>query len=73
MNTIPLTGVATSFSKRELDILNHIKKGLTSKEIAQKLIISEHTVNNHRKNILKKYDNKNMIEIIQMMSNKKFL
>jgi DNA-binding CsgD family transcriptional regulator len=71
--TIPSNSHATDFSKRELDILFHIKKGLSSKEIAEKLIISEHTVYNHRKNILKKYDGMNMMEIVQMMSNKKFI
>ena len=71
--TIPSIGSTTDFSKRELDILTYIKRGLSSKEIARKLVISDHTVHNHRKNILKKYDGMNMMEIVQMMSNKKFI
>jgi DNA-binding CsgD family transcriptional regulator len=70
---IPPTSVTKSFSKRELDILFQIKKGLSTKEIAEKLIISKHTVNTHRKNILKKHDGMNMMEIVQMMGNKKFI
>jgi len=42
------------FSRREKEILHLIVSGLTSKEIADNLYISHHTVNSHRKNILKK-------------------
>ena len=71
--TIPAGGSAISFSKRELDILTCIKKGLPNKEIADMLTISEHTVKSHRKNILKKSNGLNMIEIIQLMNNKNIL
>ena len=42
-------------SKREAEIIEHIGLGLSSKEIADKLSISIHTVNTHRKNIMRKY------------------
>ena len=42
------------FTKRELDIIKKIAKGLTSKEIAETLEISRHTVATHRKKIMKK-------------------
>ncbi len=42
------------FSPRELLIVHGIKKGLKSMEIAQELSISKHTVDTHRKNILRK-------------------
>ncbi|CAN5531070.1 hypothetical protein BH10BAC2_BH10BAC2_08980 [soil metagenome] len=42
------------FSRREKEILLWIADGLTSKGIADKLFISEHTVINHRKNMLLK-------------------
>ena len=41
-------------SKREIVILKNIALGLTHQEIADKLFISIHTVNTHRKNINKK-------------------
>ncbi len=41
-------------SKREKDILVLIAKGMTNKEIADKLFISVHTVIAHRKNITQK-------------------
>ncbi len=41
-------------SPREITILRWIVKGLTHQEIADKLFLSIHTVNTHRKNINKK-------------------
>lgn len=42
------------FSKREKEVIQHLTLGATSKEIADKLFISLHTVHTHRKNILRK-------------------
>ncbi|MES1249483.1 MAG: response regulator transcription factor, partial [Chitinophaga rupis] len=39
---------------RETEIIGKIVKGLTSKEIAQELFISEFTINAHRRNICRK-------------------
>ncbi|MGV7106028.1 LuxR C-terminal-related transcriptional regulator [Flavobacterium sp. U410] len=41
-------------TKKELEIFEHIKKGFTSKEIGELLFISRHTVDTHRRKILKK-------------------
>ena len=41
-------------SDRETDVLVLVAKGLSSKEIADSLNISVHTVNSHRKNITRK-------------------
>jgi DNA-binding CsgD family transcriptional regulator len=41
-------------SKRELEVLRLLSKGLSSKEIALELSLSIHTVKNHRKNMLRK-------------------
>ncbi|MCQ2297691.1 MAG: response regulator transcription factor [Bacteroidales bacterium] len=41
-------------SAREMDVLTLIAQGLSSKEIADRLCISIHTVNSHRKNITRK-------------------
>lgn len=41
-------------SKREKEILRLLSAGKTSKEIAEILFISSNTVNNHRRNLLKK-------------------
>lgn len=50
---------------REVEILHLIRRGLLSKEIASLLDISLHTINNHRKNILRKLEANNSIEAIQ--------
>lgn len=52
------------FSKREKEILYWTADGLTSKEIAEKLIISESTVINHRKSMLLKSNTKNVAELV---------
>jgi DNA-binding CsgD family transcriptional regulator len=41
-----------SFSAREFEIIKLIKEGFDSEQIAEKLFLSKHTVNTHRKNIL---------------------
>lgn len=51
-------------SKREKEILKLISKGLSSKEIAETLIVSFHTIETHRKNILKKLNFKNVAELV---------
>lgn len=43
-----------SLSEREIDVLVHIVRGLTNKEIAARMFLSVHTVNTHRKNIMNK-------------------
>ncbi|WP_018342339.1 helix-turn-helix domain-containing protein [Cytophaga aurantiaca] len=44
----------TVLSEREAQVLSLISVGMTSAQIAEKLFISQHTVNTHRKNILRK-------------------
>ena len=63
-------GDDTSLSKREVEILKLIRKGYLGKEIADKLFISLNTVNNHRKNILRKLQVSNSIEAINATFNK---
>ena len=51
-------------SKREKEILQLLGEGHSAKAIASTLFISEHTVKNHRKNILKKLKLKNSRQLI---------
>ncbi|MEX1193216.1 MAG: PAS domain-containing protein [Brumimicrobium sp.] len=52
------------FSPRELEIISGINRGLNSEEIGNLHFISKHTVDTHRRNILKKAGCKNSIELI---------
>ena len=51
-------------SKREIEVISHIAKGMNSYEIAERLFISQFTVIKHRKNILKKLNMKNFAEVV---------
>lgn len=51
-------------TKRELEVLDLLVKGLCAKEIADCLFISETTVITHKKNLKKKYNVRNTVELI---------
>jgi len=51
-------------SDRELEIIRLIEKGMNSENIADHLFISLHTVNTHRKNILRKTNKTNISDVI---------
>lgn len=55
-------------SRRELDIVQLIKEGLSSKEIALRLDISLKTVEVHRYNILKKLNLKNTAALVNFIN-----
>ncbi len=54
------------FTRREKEILDLIAKGLTTREIANELFISEKTVETHRSNLLAKFDVKNVVSLLKM-------
>jgi DNA-binding CsgD family transcriptional regulator len=65
MNTAsPTYGVR--LTNREKEILSCIAEGLSSKQIAGKLFISENTVANHRKNMLAKMGARSSAELVQL-------
>lgn len=51
-------------SKREIEILELISKELNTKEIAEKLFLSERTVDGHRRNMMDKTKTKNVIGLL---------
>jgi len=55
--TLPAEAIDTplgELSERELEVLSLVAEGLTNQDIAQRLVLSEHTVNRHVANILRK-------------------
>ena len=57
--------VSSDFTKREREIILLCRDGLMCKEIADRLGISIHTVNNHKKNIFLKLGINNTMEMVQ--------
>ena len=57
-----------SLSRREIEIVQLIKEGLSSKEVAQRLDISLKTVEVHRYNILKKLNLKNTASLVNFIN-----
>ncbi len=62
-------GGLNALSQREIEIINFIKKGFSSKEIAEKLDISVKTVEVHRYNVLKKLNLKNSAALVNFINN----
>jgi DNA-binding CsgD family transcriptional regulator len=60
----PLLLTGTMLSDREFEIIRLIEKGCNSEQIADQLFISLHTVNTHRKNILRKTGKTNISDVI---------
>jgi two-component system invasion response regulator UvrY len=57
-----------SLSEREIEVIGFIKKGFSSKEIAEPLNISVKTVEVHRYNILKKLNLKNTAAMVNYIN-----
>jgi DNA-binding NarL/FixJ family response regulator len=55
---------SSELSDREAQIIRYIAKGMGTQKIASELNLSPHTINAHRKNILKKLDATSPVEMI---------
>src|SRR5690606_12006001 len=53
-------------TRREKEILQQASKGLTTQQIADILFISPHTVESHRKNLMEKFEVKNLASAIKL-------
>ena len=75
----PMSCEPISLSTRELEVITLIAEGSTNTQIASKLFLSNHTVNTHRKNIMRKLGVNNTAGIVmyavksQLVSPNKFL
>lgn len=58
---------------REKEVLQLIATGLTNQEIAEKLFISNTTVETHRKNLLQKFGAKNVAAMINLATKNGFI
>lgn len=60
-------------SEREIEVITMIAEGLTNIEISEKLFLSKHTVNTHRKNIMAKLGVKNTAGIVMFAVKQKYI
>jgi DNA-binding NarL/FixJ family response regulator len=51
-------------SAREFEVIVHLCHGLSTKDIAEKLFLSDHTIEGYRKEIIKKTNTRNTNELI---------
>jgi len=59
-------------TKREMEIVDMLKEGLSSKEIAERLFISNRTVEVHRYNIFRKLDVTNVVSLIKLINENRY-
>ncbi len=59
-------------SNREVEVITLIAEGFTNVEISEKLFLSKHTVNTHRKNIMNKLGVKNTAGIVMFAVKEKY-
>lgn len=52
------------FSKKELELIRCLAEGLSSKQAAVSLGLSVHTVDTHRRNLLRKTGSRNTVELV---------
>lgn len=56
--------IRSQITKREIEILDFLSRGLSSNDIAEALFISKNTVDFHRRQLLRKTHSKNIAELI---------
>ena len=52
-------------TRREKEIMELVSQGMTTPQVAEKLFISVHTVESHRKNLIEKFDATSMTAVIK--------
>jgi ATP/maltotriose-dependent transcriptional regulator MalT len=57
---------ALGITKRELEILEHIAAGMSNREIAEKLFVSENTVKTHSARVLDKLNARRRTQAVQL-------
>lgn len=62
-----------SLSRRELEVLKLLCLQMSSKEIADKLFLSKHTIDNHRKRILNKTNQRNTLALVNWAIQNKYV
>jgi DNA-binding CsgD family transcriptional regulator len=64
----PEASTDLNLTDRELEIIQLLKKGMDSKAMADQLCLSQHTVRNHRRNILRKTNTNKVTELLSLIN-----
>jgi RNA polymerase sigma factor (sigma-70 family) len=64
-DTEKVSGVLSTLTEREIEIIRLIAEGLSNKEIGERLFISHRTVDTHRTNLMNKLDLHNVVGIVK--------
>jgi PAS domain S-box-containing protein len=73
ITTISIADNEDSLSKREIEVLDMVCKGLSTSEIAVIMNVSQRTVDTHRANLLNKTGCKNTAELVMYAIRKKYI
>lgn len=68
-----LTEMATTLSKREMEILTLVCQGLSNHEISEKLYISTKTVEGHKSKLMQKTNTKNSVSLVMFAIKNQFI
>ena len=60
-------------TRREKEVLSLIAQGYTTSQIADKLFVSSHTIESHRKNVMEKFNTSSMSLVIKLSTEYKLL
>jgi DNA-binding CsgD family transcriptional regulator len=52
---------------REMEVLRLVATGFSTKELANKLVVSENTIKTHRRNLIRKLGVRNIAQAIGML------
>ena len=66
---ISKAGKINGITSREGEIVECVRQGLSNKEIAQRLVLSEYTVKTHVYNIFRKFNSTNRTRLISLVTN----
>lgn len=67
--SIALSKLQEKLSSREIEVLEHIVKGATNKEVAEKMFLSVRTIDSHRAHIQEKLEAKNTADLVRIYYN----
>lgn len=56
----------SKLTEREREVVIQLSKGLTNREIAETLVVSEHTIKNHLKNVMQKLHVTNRVQLVSI-------